>query len=320
MVKIAVAGGTGNIAGEIIEALLSKNRHQVVVLTRKDAPIDPIVHPDITYVKVDYKDKASLTNALRGVHTVLSFIVVVLDPGSVAQKNLIDASIEAGVKRFAPSEWGSSNVTAVPWYVEKETVREYLREVNRERKVLEYCLFQCGIFSNNLATPHKTAKHLVPIMLPFDFQNRRAIVLEGRNDIDSVTFTKVQDVANIVAEAIDYEGEWPVVGGIRGNNLTVGQVLALGEKIRGKPFAVETLTLEDIESGNINTSWYPVLEHPSIPKEEIESFSKMALGGTLIGIAKAAYTIPTDEWNKLLPSYKFADIEEFLYEAWAGKP
>lgn len=63
-----------------------------------------------------------------------------------------------------------------------------------------------------------------------------------------------------------------------------------------------------------------MLEHPAIPKEEIESFSKMALGGTLIGMAKAAYTIPTDEWNKLLPSYKFVDIEEFLSEAWSGKP
>jgi hypothetical protein len=28
------------------------------------------------------------------------------DPGSKAQKTLIDAAIIAGVKRFAPSEWG----------------------------------------------------------------------------------------------------------------------------------------------------------------------------------------------------------------------
>ncbi|CAL1714323.1 unnamed protein product [Somion occarium] len=320
MVKIAIAGGTGNVAREILEPLLSKNKHKLVILTRTDPSPEAIVHPDITYVKVDYKDKASLTNALRGVHTVLSFVVVVLDPGSIAQKNLIDASIEAGVKRFAPSEWASPKVKEVPWYAEKETVREYLREVNREKKVLEYCLFQGGVFSNYLASPHKTAKHLVPVMLPFDFQNRRAIVLEGHNDIDGLTFTKVQDVANIVAEAVDYEGEWPLVGGIRGNYLTVGQILALGEKIRGKPFAVETITLEDIESGNVNTSWYPVLEHPSIPKEEIESFSKMALGGTLKGIAHAAYTVTSDEWNKLLPWYKFTDIEEFLSEAWAGKP
>ncbi|CAL1714285.1 unnamed protein product [Somion occarium] len=296
MVKIAIAGGTGNVASEIVEVLLSKKKHHLVILTRKDTPPDAIVHPDITYVKVDYKDKASLTNALRGVHTVLSFVVVDRDRGSVSQKNLIDASIEAGVKRFAPSEWGSSNVTAIPWYTEKETVREHLREVNGEKKVLEYCLFQCGLFSDYLAFPHKTAKHITPLSLPFDFQNRRAIVVEGRNDIDGLTFTKAEDLANVVAEAIDFEGEWPLVGGIRGNYLTIGQILVLGEKIRGQPFSVETIKLEDLETGNINTSWFPVVGHPSIPKEEVESFSK------------------------LLPSYKFTGVEEFLSEVWAGKP
>ena len=44
---------------------------------------------------------------LRGVHTVLSFIVTALDPGNVSQKNLIDAAIRVGVKRFAPSEWAT---------------------------------------------------------------------------------------------------------------------------------------------------------------------------------------------------------------------
>jgi len=36
----------------------------------------------------------------------LSFVQLLADPENIAQKNLIDASIDAGVKRFAPSEWG----------------------------------------------------------------------------------------------------------------------------------------------------------------------------------------------------------------------
>jgi len=58
-------------------------------------------------VKTDYGDKEQLTSILNGVHTVLSFITPPLDPGSAAQKLLIDASITAGVKRFAPSEWAT---------------------------------------------------------------------------------------------------------------------------------------------------------------------------------------------------------------------
>lgn len=38
---------------------------------------------------------------------MLSFIATQEDPASTVQKNLIDAAVEAGVKRFAPSEWST---------------------------------------------------------------------------------------------------------------------------------------------------------------------------------------------------------------------
>lgn len=62
--------------------------------------------PGVTVRAVNYDDKPDLAEALRGVHTVLSFIQLLSDPENNSQKNLIDASILAGVKRFAPSEWG----------------------------------------------------------------------------------------------------------------------------------------------------------------------------------------------------------------------
>lgn len=65
--------------------------------------------PGITWKITTYQDKDQLVEALHGVHTVLSFLVTQEDPASIAQKNLIDAAIQAGVKRFAPSEWA--------WYI-----------------------------------------------------------------------------------------------------------------------------------------------------------------------------------------------------------
>lgn len=62
--------------------------------------------PGVTWRSVNYDDKNELVEALRGIHTVLSFIQLLADPENKAQKNLIDAAIVAGVKRFAPSEWG----------------------------------------------------------------------------------------------------------------------------------------------------------------------------------------------------------------------
>ena len=104
---------------------MEQGKHQVTVLSRKVHRVfpSPGLHeaisllridsqdlPDlaatgIRAIKVNYSDKAELTAALQSVHTVLSFIVA--DPECTAQKALIDASVAAGVKRFAPSEWGS---------------------------------------------------------------------------------------------------------------------------------------------------------------------------------------------------------------------
>lgn len=97
---------------------------------------------------------------------------------------------------------------------------------------MEYTLFQPGLFLEYLASPYKTAKHLSPLDTMFDFQNRRAIVVDGHEDA-IMTLTTVQDLANTVARAVEYEGVWPVHGGIQGNRLSVSEVLSIGERVRG---------------------------------------------------------------------------------------
>jgi hypothetical protein len=66
-----------------------------------------------------------------------------------------------------------------------------------------------------------------------DFNQYRALTLYGGDD-DRITLTTVQDLANVVALAVEYEGEWPVVGGIKGTEISIGELLTLGEKVRGK--------------------------------------------------------------------------------------
>lgn len=85
---------------------------------------------------------------------------------------------------------------------------------------------------NYLAHPHKSAKHLLPIATPIDFHRRRALILDGSENA-RVILTTVQDLANIVVAAVEYEGIWPLVGGIKGDSVTVGELLDIGERIRG---------------------------------------------------------------------------------------
>jgi hypothetical protein len=140
------------------------------------------------------------------------------------------------------------------WYAYKGETRRYLKELNKDKKVssanlftlseidtifnyqvLEYTLFQPGTFTNYFTAPFKSSDNVQQVGLPWDFYHRRAILLEDSEN-DRISLTTSQDLANVVARAIEFEGEWPVVGGIRGSELSVKEIIALGEKVRGKSF------------------------------------------------------------------------------------
>lgn len=58
----------------------------------------------------------------------MSFVI-----SSIEQRNLIDAAVKAGVKRFAPSEWLGWNLDPVPWYQYKKDIRQYLQDLNKDK-------------------------------------------------------------------------------------------------------------------------------------------------------------------------------------------
>ncbi len=147
----------------------------------------------------------------------------------------------------------SADFTHLPWYHGKLAIRDYLAEKNKDKKVgcpltrptplpqhsqflqvIEYTLFQPGWFLNYLAGTRQTAKHVVAYPLALLDHN----TLTGRFAVGSLdrrtTYTTIADFVNIVAKAIDYEGEWPTIGGISGQTLSVAEELAIGEKVRGK--------------------------------------------------------------------------------------
>ena len=117
--------------------------------------------------------------------------------------------------------------------------REYLSTINKDAKVLEYCLFQPGLFTNYLTWPYSSAKHMKPLDTPWDYGNRRFLLREG-GDEDIITLTTLHDFVNLVVRAIEFEGEWPVNGGIKGTKLSMAGLVALGEEIRGTHTTTQT--------------------------------------------------------------------------------
>jgi hypothetical protein len=47
--------------------------------------------------------------------------------------------------------------------------------------------------------------------------------------------------------------------------------------------------------------------------------SKHIAGRFLLGIQAGAYVVD-DNWKRLYPDYKCAELEDYLTEAWKGKP
>ncbi|KAI1391054.1 NAD(P)-binding protein [Hypoxylon trugodes] len=320
MVKIALAPASSELAREIIDVLVATGKHEIVALVRRDPTQFPSL-PGVTWVQTDYQDKAELVRLFNGVEVVLSFIPVHLDIGNAIQKRLIDASIEAGVKRFAPSEWScgtqlESVLGAIPWYTGKVEVAQYLEDLNQDKKVIEYTRFHPGGFMNYLAHPHKSTSHVTTFNFLIDFESQNAQVIEGSLD-SVVALTTVQDIAGVVARAVEFKGEWPVIGGIAGSRITIGELLKLGDAI-GRPFKIQWLKGEDLEAIEYKPEIYVGVDLRNALPEQAGKFLQMALNGMLLSMSRGIYDV-TDEWNKLLPDYKFTQTEDFIKKYWGGK-
>lgn len=183
------------------------------------------------------------------------------------------------------------------------------------------------MFMEFLAYPQQTTKYISPIPGIVLLNDKRIIALEGHLD-DALTFTSVRDIAGVVAAAVEYQGEWPTVGGINGDRLSLRSIQKIAEELyseyissyrhyiatnrsTGTPFKVDILQKSDVEAGVVKLDDLPAIEHEAIPKEKRAQFAKLATRGLLLSAARGAWTV-TDEWNKLLPSYKFTSVEEFV--------
>ena len=82
---------------------------------------------------------------------------------------------------------------------------------------------------------------------------------------------------------------------------------------------MERLKTGDLRAGVARPSWLPRADHPSFTPEESEALAASFTTGMLLGISVGGLNV-SDEWNQLLPNYEFTTAEEFLAEAWRGKP
>jgi len=101
---------------------------EVTVLTRESSSNK--FPSEVKIAKVDYTNLESLTAALEGQDALVSAVASLAVP---SQMLLIDAAVQAGVKRIIPSEFGcnlhNTKARALPVYANKVHIEEYLDEL-----------------------------------------------------------------------------------------------------------------------------------------------------------------------------------------------
>lgn len=145
--RIALAGATGNLGLPILEALLSAG-FSVTVLSRiggNSSKLTP--HPNLVIKEVNFESTASLTPAISGAEVVISCLAT-LAIGS--QNPLIDASVDAGVKRIIPAEFGMDSQNPLcmklPVCAPKVDTQRYLQKKSASTPGFTYTSIANGLF------------------------------------------------------------------------------------------------------------------------------------------------------------------------------
>ena len=296
---VVVAGGTGGIGRHIVDGILAAKKYSLKVFTRQD----PSSVPELTakgakVIKVDYSNHQSLVQHLQGVHTVIVTLISIEESGITSQVNLLNACLEAKVKRFAPSEWAGQhdkNTTISLYRDIKFPVREKVRASG-----IEFTVFMSGAFMDYFASPQRASSSLPPLTVPVDFNNCEANIVGTRDEPFCVTLA--DDVGRFVAAALDLD-RWDEEMGMVGSQTTWNELVKLGEEVRGKKFNVirktvdETLKQLDPKPANKMVNFMPEV-YVALVKGEF------------------AYE-PT--LNKKCPEVRPTTVREFITQWWGDK-
>jgi NmrA-like family len=112
---ILVAGGTGNLGGRIIKALIKRGAEVRAIVRNGSEPekITKLTELGAKVITVDMSDVDQLKQACQGVSCVVSALAGLHDAIVDSQIKLLDGAIAAGVPRFIPSDY-SADFTQLP--------------------------------------------------------------------------------------------------------------------------------------------------------------------------------------------------------------
>ncbi|CAG9988028.1 unnamed protein product [Clonostachys byssicola] len=305
MVRIAVAGGAGQVGKSIVEGLVAHGGHEVYVFSRSSR--EPST--GIKYLTVDYSSFASVQKALdeAQINTLVCAIGVVNEEANASQLRLIQAAASSEhTKRFIIASY---DLLHKKEHIELNPLAKYTFQAvdELEKTNLEYTRIANGWFLDYFGMPHwKTTLH--PWINVLNMEQKWAVI--PGDGSAKATFITTQDMAKFLARMMDLE-KWSKVTLIFGETLSFKDLLQLAEEVRGK-FEVAYDDLDALKGGKISfASRFPPIGFP-----DDEAF--FALLHYLAGLGQ--FSVPSDDTlNEKFPDIRITTTREVMEASWKGK-
>jgi NADH dehydrogenase len=200
-VNVLIAGGTGFIGSRVVDELLAKGGHRILVLTRDPARARP--KAGVQYVAGDVTDAASLDAATRDVDTVVHTVQFPNHPVENPRKGwtyeridgagterMVAAARQNGVKRFVYlSGAGARPGRPEPWFKAKERAENAVTASGMEYVILR----PSWIYGPDDRSMNKFVAFVkyLPVV---------PVIGSGQEKVQAL---HVSDVAKVVAAAVD---------------------------------------------------------------------------------------------------------------------
>ncbi|KAJ5691744.1 hypothetical protein N7462_001167 [Penicillium macrosclerotiorum] len=302
---IAIAGA-GAVGKTILETFLEYPQYQsqIIILTR--SPKSNSLLDKFKQLQVDYDDVSATAAQLEkhDVRTVICTIGLLSQEASRAQVNLIKSSDQSPTtRRFIPSEY---SLPQGEEYLDLNyTVQFFLDAVQAlEDSSLQYTRIFPGYFMDYWAMP-KIRTHLEPLVYAVDIANGKALIPGDGNNI--ITMTYSYDMAKFVVRLLDVE-EWPKCSYIGGDDITLGQLVRLGEEIRGIDFEIAYDDLN--KTGDEKPPRTLGLIYDDETAEWIDGYTNKLL-------ITGHFELPRDKrLNAIFPDIKPLSMRSLLTKAW----
>ena len=221
---ILIAGGTGNLGGRIIKALLRRGAdvRAIVRSSTDDVKVEKLEQQGVKVIRVNMSDVSELTQACMGASCLISALqglhYVIVEMQSI----LLDAAIAAGVPRFIPSDFSSDFTKLTVGDNRNFDLRREFHERLNKASIAATSILN-GAFTDMLTG-----------QMPFILFKLKRVLYWGNED-QRMDFTTMDDMAAFTASAA-LDPSTPRILRIAGDQLSARELTAVVSEVTGKKF------------------------------------------------------------------------------------